>query len=213
MTIAAFIDQYKIRLCSDEVHLVIPCVARTEEDKRYIHSFCRENRRAMVAYLLKWKQKKDFRAALEASVRRKVFDLMKAWAQYEYERDNQADSRAAEPVPPETDVNAAIASLNAQEFAFYQAFVYARSTDLDKAHCGECAMEEIAAADHGFDAIITRMEQAFENERYHREESGERRQRYGRYLNLMNEMHPAPVYRSDYDGYNQDTGVMMEMIG
>lgn len=202
MTISNFVETYKIHLDRKGENLLIPCVARSQEDTRFIHSFCRENRQEIMDYLLKQRKKKFFRKALEASVRHKAFDVMLAWENYLYDMGRfNASGLTDKPVPPETSLDEALAALTEQELAMYKALFYARSTDLDKARCGELALDDIAAATHGYESILTRMQQDYEDCVFRRGREGERDKRYREYVALMHEMHPHPVksYEADYD--------------
>ena len=212
MTVANFVKQTKVRLHSDGKHLIIPCMARTEEEKESIYAFCRMNRQEIIAYLMKGMQKKAYRAALDAAVRQKALDVMVEWEEYLYAQTSYvaSGSAAEKPAAPDLDVNEAVASLNPQEYAYYKACLFAKSCDLDKARCGEKAMAEIAEASQGYDRILSRMQEDYENRRYQRERDGEAGERYGRYLDLVNAMHPRPVRASSY--YAEEDAYM-EMIG
>ena len=201
MTIANFVDRYKIHLDS-EGQARIPYIARTPEETRFVQNFCRDNRQEILDYLGNQKQKENFRKVLEATVRKKVFDVMLAWENYLYEMTKfNATGMTTKPSAPEIGLDEAVSSLNEQELAVYKALLFARSTDIDKAHCGELAIEDIAAATHGYDTILTRMKQDYEEIVYRRRREGERAAQYRRYMTLMNEMHPHPEqsYEADYN--------------
>ncbi|MCR4646772.1 MAG: hypothetical protein K5695_15410 [Oscillospiraceae bacterium] len=164
MTVPEFVKRTKVRLAGNGKDLFIPpSMVKAEETREEILDFARQHKPQIVAFLMEKQRKMMQGENVAASVQAKVIEVLKAWDEYLFEENQYLASNCQTEAPtvPEVDPKEAFASLNEQERAYYTAYCFAESTDIEKARLGELAMMDIAEASFNFEHIVARMKRDY----------------------------------------------------